>query len=151
MKKIQQSVVPERHIVQNNPSLKMFSIMVNRLIPNKQIVRVQTDDNLFGYDSYTYLTKEDFERVLNMEELTASCITVYIMALYEKLKVNGGYGNGFGFMNPNALSIAGSNNVMGTRTQRAQLLANQLAIVKNENLILIPYNPGFIGFLLVLI
>ncbi|KAJ0042661.1 hypothetical protein Pint_19045 [Pistacia integerrima] len=79
MKKIQQSVVPERHIVQNNPSLKMFSIMVNRLIPNKQIVRVQTDDNLFGYDSYTYLTKEDFERVLNMEELTASCITVYIM------------------------------------------------------------------------
>ncbi|XP_031268492.1 uncharacterized protein LOC116126961 [Pistacia vera] len=47
MKKIRQSVVLERDIVQHNPFLKIFSIVVNRLIPNKQTIRVQTDDNLF--------------------------------------------------------------------------------------------------------
>ncbi|KAJ0086548.1 hypothetical protein Patl1_07961 [Pistacia atlantica] len=98
-KKTRQLVVFNKHRVQNNPSLKMFSTMVNRLLPVK--------------------------------------------ALYEKLKGNGGNVNEIDFMSPNSLSIADSTNATGTRTQRAQLLANRLASVKNENLIIVPYNPGF--------
>ena len=78
-KKTRQSVVFERCRVENNPALKLFSTMVNRLLLDSQTIRVQTDDNLFGYDSYTYVSKKDIDRVLNMEELTAPCITVYIM------------------------------------------------------------------------
>ncbi|XP_031261921.1 uncharacterized protein LOC116120120 [Pistacia vera] len=78
-KKTRQSMVFKRRRVQNNSSLKMFSTVVNHFLLDKQTLHVQTDDNLFGYESYTYVSKKDFERVLDMEELTASCITVYIM------------------------------------------------------------------------
>ncbi|KAJ0035685.1 hypothetical protein Pint_25556 [Pistacia integerrima] len=78
-KKTRQSMVFKRRRVQNNSSLKMFSTVVNHFLLDKQTLRVQTDDNLFGYESYTYVSKKDFERALDMEELTALCITVYIM------------------------------------------------------------------------
>ncbi|KAE8655814.1 hypothetical protein F3Y22_tig00117017pilonHSYRG00447 [Hibiscus syriacus] len=44
-------------------------------------VKVQCEDDMFGYESFTYITWEDFEVVFTVDEMTGSAITCYMMEM----------------------------------------------------------------------
>ncbi|KAE8674381.1 hypothetical protein F3Y22_tig00111758pilonHSYRG00273 [Hibiscus syriacus] len=44
-------------------------------------VKVQYEDDMFGYESFTYITWEDFEVVFTVDEMIGSVITCYMMAM----------------------------------------------------------------------
>lgn len=58
-------------------ALRMASMMVDKLVSTA--IRVQCDDDLFGFPSFTYLSFEDFEAIFTLDQLTGSVITSYIM------------------------------------------------------------------------
>nr|KAJ0201372.1 hypothetical protein LSAT_V11C600312310 [Lactuca sativa] len=69
----------------------------------------------FGYDSYTYLTCDDFEAVLRMDELTGAIIVSYMITCK---------GN--------------SQNI----DDASKGLADWLSSRKGNDIIFLPYNPG---------
>ncbi|CAI9291110.1 unnamed protein product [Lactuca saligna] len=75
--------------------------------PRHLVIRYSdlSENDLFGYDSYTYLTWDDFEAVLTMDEMTCDIIVSYMMVLFNKMK----YGpserdHGICFVNPTLIS-----------------------------------------------
>ncbi|CAI9299076.1 unnamed protein product [Lactuca saligna] len=42
-------------------------------------IKVQSENHVFGYDSYTYLTWDDFEAFLTMDKLTSAVIVSYMI------------------------------------------------------------------------
>jgi len=65
--------------VDENIVLIMTALMVNGQLSKFESIRVQCEDDLFGYESFTYLTWDDFEAVFTLAELTGSVITTYMM------------------------------------------------------------------------
>ena len=57
----------------------LSTMMADGQVTNVDSIRVQSENDLFGYDSYTYLTWDDFEAVLTMDELTGAVIVSYMM------------------------------------------------------------------------
>lgn len=65
--------------IDNNRVLKMTARMVDAQVLKAESIKVQCEDDLFGYESYTYLSYEDFEVVFTLDELTGVVITCYMM------------------------------------------------------------------------
>ena len=65
--------------VDNNGVLKMAERLFETKGSKVKATRVQCEDALFGYDSYTFVSWEDFQVVFTLEELTGSIITCYMM------------------------------------------------------------------------
>ncbi|MFS8017881.1 hypothetical protein Hanom_Chr15g01385641 [Helianthus anomalus] len=61
-------------------------------------------DDLFGYESFTYLNWDDFEAIFTLDELTGSVITAYKMFLYEQIKNGPKLDHGICFVSPSAIS-----------------------------------------------
>ncbi|KAI3754518.1 hypothetical protein L1987_54303 [Smallanthus sonchifolius] len=67
--------------IENNVLLRMTAMMVDGQVSKVDFIKVQCEDSLYGYESYTYLTWDDFQVVFTLEELTGSVITSYTMAI----------------------------------------------------------------------
>nr|KAJ0184561.1 hypothetical protein LSAT_V11C900493200 [Lactuca sativa] len=65
--------------IENSSILKMTAMMADGQVTKVDSIRVQSENDLFGYDSYTYLTWDDFEAVLTMDELTGAVIVSYMI------------------------------------------------------------------------
>ncbi|KAI3695431.1 hypothetical protein L1987_78428 [Smallanthus sonchifolius] len=72
--------------IEKSGILKMTAMMVDGQISNVDSIKVQCEDDLFGYESYTYLTWDDFQAVFTLEELTGAVITSYMMYLFKQIK-----------------------------------------------------------------
>jgi hypothetical protein len=59
--------------------LKMVEMMVDGQVAKVDSIKVQSEDALFGYDSYTYLSWNDFDKVFAMDELSGAVVASYIM------------------------------------------------------------------------
>nr|KAJ0207771.1 hypothetical protein LSAT_V11C500246210 [Lactuca sativa] len=119
--------------IENGSILKMTAMMADG----------QSENDLFGYDSYTYLTWDDFEAVLTMDELTGAIIVSYMMVLFNKLK----YGSperdhGICFVNPTVISPSTRKGKSKNIDDASRGLADRLSKRKGNDIIFMPYNPG---------
>ncbi|KAI3683910.1 hypothetical protein L1987_84425 [Smallanthus sonchifolius] len=65
--------------IEQSASLKMIAVMVDEHVSKVDSIKVQCEDDLFGYESFTYLNWDDFEAVFTLQELTGAVITSYMM------------------------------------------------------------------------
>nr|KAJ0191502.1 hypothetical protein LSAT_V11C800450430 [Lactuca sativa] len=129
--------------IENSSILKMTAMMADGQVTKVDSIRVQSENDLFGYDSYTYLTWDDFEAVLTMDELTGAVIVSYMMVLFNKLK----YGSperdhGICFVNPAVISPSTRKGKSKNIDDASRGLADRLSKRKGNDIIFMPYNPG---------
>ena len=70
----------QRLRVDSNRVLKMCASLIDRWFAKEvENVKVQAEDAMFGYETYTYLHKNDFEVVFCLDEITGAGLTCYMM------------------------------------------------------------------------
>ncbi|CAH1413745.1 unnamed protein product [Lactuca virosa] len=129
--------------IEKSSILKMTAMMADGQVTKVDSIIVQSENDLFGYDSYTYLTWDDFEAVLTMDELTGAVIVSYMMVLFNKMK----YGSperdhGICFVNPALISPSTRKGKSKNIDDASRGLADRLSKRKGNDIIFIPYNPG---------
>ncbi|CAI9303092.1 unnamed protein product [Lactuca saligna] len=129
--------------IEKSSILKMTAMMADRQATKVDSIRVQSENDLFGYNSYTYLNWDDFEAVLTMDELTGAVIVSYMMVLFNKLK----YGSpesdhGICFMNPAVISPSTRKVKSKNIDDASRGLVDRLSKRKGNDIIFMPYNPG---------
>ncbi|KAI3713734.1 hypothetical protein L1987_72320 [Smallanthus sonchifolius] len=127
--------------IENNVLLRMTVMMVDGQVSKVDSIKVQCEDGLYGYESYTYLTWDDFQAVFTLEELTGDVITSYTMYLFEQIKNGSKRDHGICFVSPTASSPqckTKSKNI----DDSSRSIAERLSKRKDNDIILIPYNPG---------
>ncbi|CAI9300120.1 unnamed protein product [Lactuca saligna] len=65
--------------IEKSSILKMNAMIADGQVTKVDYIKVQSENDLFGYDSYTYLTWDDFEALLTMDELTGAIIVSYMI------------------------------------------------------------------------
>jgi hypothetical protein len=65
--------------IEESVVLKMTAMMVDGQVSKVDSIKVQCEDDLFGYESYTYLNFNDFEAVFSLGELSGAVVTSYMM------------------------------------------------------------------------
>ncbi|KAI3821489.1 hypothetical protein L1987_09057 [Smallanthus sonchifolius] len=127
--------------IENNVLLRMTAMMVDGQVSKVDSIKVQCEDGLYGYESYTYLTWDDFQAVFTLEELTGAVITSYTMYLFEQIKNGSKRYHGICFVSPTASSPQ-----LKTKSKNiddsSRSIAERLSKRKDNDIILIPYNPG---------
>nr|KAJ0223907.1 hypothetical protein LSAT_V11C200076590 [Lactuca sativa] len=129
--------------IEKSSILKMTEMMVDGQVTKVDSIKVQSENGLFGYDSYTYLNWDDFEAVLTMDELTGVVIVSYMMVLFKKMK----YGSperdhGICFVNPTLISPSTRKGKSKNIDDASRGLADWLSKRKGNEIIFMPYNPG---------
>ncbi|CAI9304395.1 unnamed protein product [Lactuca saligna] len=128
--------------IENNRVLKMTALMVDAQLLKAESIKVQCEDDLFGYESYTYLSYEDFEVVFTLDELTGVVITCYMMYLFEQIKNGPKSDHGICFVSPTAISPRARKDKLKNIADASKSVADRLSTRKDNDLILLPYNPG---------
>ncbi|KAE8692580.1 hypothetical protein F3Y22_tig00110831pilonHSYRG00032 [Hibiscus syriacus] len=128
--------------VESNRVLKVFARMVDIQLKNVESVKVRCEDDMFGYESFTYITWEDFEVVLTVDEMTDSAITCYMMYLFEEIKNGPKRDHGICFMTPSAISPSGRKAKFKNNNEAIRNIADRLSLRKGNDIVLVPYNPG---------
>ncbi|KAI3695492.1 hypothetical protein L1987_78489 [Smallanthus sonchifolius] len=90
--------------IEKNVLLRMTAMMVDGQVSKVDSKKVQCEDGLYGYESYTYLTCDDFQAVFTLEEPTDAVITSYTMYLFEQIKNGSKRDHGICFVSPTASS-----------------------------------------------
>ncbi|KAK9071564.1 hypothetical protein SSX86_007992 [Deinandra increscens subsp. villosa] len=122
--------------------LRMAAMMVDGQVSKVDSIKVWCEDDLFGYESFTYLTWTDFNKVFSMDELSGTVVTTYTMYLYEQIK-NGSKGDhGICFMTPTATMQHERKAKARNVDDSSRLVAERLSKRNGKHIILLPYNPG---------
>ncbi|CAH1440585.1 unnamed protein product [Lactuca virosa] len=109
----------------------------------KLSTKIQCEDGLFdGSECYTYITWDDFEIVFTMDKLNGVIINSYMMYLYEEIKNGGKTDHGICFVSPSAISKDGRTNNFKKSDEASEVIACRLSTRKDNNIILMSYNPG---------
>ncbi|CAH1449866.1 unnamed protein product [Lactuca virosa] len=129
--------------IEKSSILKMTAMMAVGQVTKVDSIKVQSENDLFGYDSYTYLTWDDFEAVLTMDELTGVVIVSYMMVLFNKMK----YGSperdhGICFVNPTLISPSTRKGRSKNIDDASRGLADWLSKRKGNDIVFMPYNRG---------
>ncbi|KAE8725780.1 hypothetical protein F3Y22_tig00008145pilonHSYRG00058 [Hibiscus syriacus] len=127
--------------VESNRVLKVFARMVDIQLKNAESLKVQCEDDMFGYESFTYITWEDFEVVFTVDEMTGSAITCYMMYLFEEIKNGPKRDHGICFMSPSAISPSGRKEKFKNSDEAIRSVADRLSLRKDNDIVLVPYNP----------
>ncbi|KAI3797759.1 hypothetical protein L1987_33022 [Smallanthus sonchifolius] len=128
--------------IENNVLLRMTAMMVDGQVSKVDSIKVQCEDGLYGYESYTYLTWDDFQAVFTLEELTGAVITSYTMYLFEQIKNGSKRDHGICFVSPTASSPRERKTKSKNIDDSSRSIAERLSKRKDNDIILIPYNPG---------
>ncbi|KAH7837447.1 hypothetical protein Vadar_014009 [Vaccinium darrowii] len=107
---------------------------------------VSVDEDVFGAKVEVPLVKEDMEYMSQMEDVSVSCITLYISHLCRVMK-SANIGRRFNFVNPGAIF---GTSIKLTGRSKSYLLASLLQDVENDKLVFVPYNLGVHWILLVI-
>ncbi|KAI3687111.1 hypothetical protein L1987_80802 [Smallanthus sonchifolius] len=132
----------ERGKEKENEKELMTAMMVDGQVSKVDSIKVQCEDGLYGYESYTYLTWDDFKAVFTLEELTGAVITSYTMYLFEQIKNGSKRDHGICFVSPTASSPRERKTKSKNIDDSSRSIAERLSKRKDNDIILIPYNPG---------
>ncbi|CAH1443287.1 unnamed protein product [Lactuca virosa] len=114
--------------------LKMTAMMADRQVTKVDSIKVHSENNLFGYDSYTYLNWDDFEAVLIMGELIGDVIVLYDYGPPER-------DHGICFVNPVVISPSTCKGKYKNIDDASRGVADWLSTRKGNDIIFMPYNP----------
>ncbi|KAE8661113.1 hypothetical protein F3Y22_tig00116939pilonHSYRG00277 [Hibiscus syriacus] len=128
---------------ESNRVLKVCARMVDIQLKNVESVKVQYEDDMFGYESFTYITWEDFEVVFTVDEMIGSAITCYMMYLFEEIKNEPKRDHGICFVSPSAISPSGRKAKFKNSDEAIRSVADRLSLRKDNDIVLVPYNPEF--------
>ncbi|PWA91380.1 ulp1 protease family, C-terminal catalytic domain-containing protein [Artemisia annua] len=122
--------------------LKMTAMMVNGQVAKVDCIKVQCEDDLFGHHSYTYINWNDFDSLFSMDELSGAVVASYIMYLYEQIKNGSQRDHGVCFMTSTAIMHHERKERAKNIEEASRVIAKRLPTRKQNDLILLPYNPG---------
>ncbi|KAE8704658.1 hypothetical protein F3Y22_tig00110450pilonHSYRG01184 [Hibiscus syriacus] len=125
----------------NGDEVDMFARMVDIQLKNVESVKVQCEDDMFGYESFMYITWEDFELVINVDETTGSAINCYMMYLFKEIKNGPKRDHGICFVSPSAISPSGRKAKFKNSDESIRSVADRLSLRKDNDIVLVPYNP----------
>nr|KAJ0198569.1 hypothetical protein LSAT_V11C700374080 [Lactuca sativa] len=129
--------------IEKSSIFKMNAMMADGQGTKVDSIKVQSESDIFGYDSYTYLAWDDFEVVLTMDELTGTTIVSYMMVLFNKMKyVPPERDHGICFVNPTLISPSTRKGKYRNIDDASRGLADRLSSRKGNDIIFLPYNPG---------
>ncbi|CAI9282092.1 unnamed protein product [Lactuca saligna] len=130
--------------IKKSSILKMTAMMADGQVTKVDSIKVQSENDLCGYASYIYLTWDDFEVVLTMNELTDAVIVSYMMkVLFNKMK----YGppkrdHRICFVNLAVISPSMHKGKSKNIDNASRGLADRLSSKKGNDIIFMPYNLG---------
>ncbi|CAI9290686.1 unnamed protein product [Lactuca saligna] len=129
--------------IEKSSILKMTAMMADGHVTMVDSINVQSENDLFGYDSYTYLTWNDFEAVLTMDELTGAIIVSYMIVLFNKMKYSlPERDHGIRFVNPTLIFLSMRKGKSKNIDDASRGLADRLSSRKGNDIIFMPYNLG---------
>ncbi|CAH1427291.1 unnamed protein product [Lactuca virosa] len=120
----------------------MTAIMADGQVTKVDSIKVQCENDLFGYENYTYLIWDDFEAVLTLDELTDAVVVFYVMVLFTKIK----YGlperdHVIFFVNSAVISPSTCKGKSKNIYDASRGVADRLSTRKSNDITLLPYNP----------
>ncbi|KAK9076249.1 hypothetical protein SSX86_004582 [Deinandra increscens subsp. villosa] len=128
--------------MEKSVALKMVAVMVDGQVSKVDSIKVQCEDDVFGYESYTYLNWNDFDKVFTMDEVSGAVVTSYTMYLYEQIKNGPKRDHGICFMTPTATMQSERKAKSKNVNDSSRSIAYRLSTRKDNDIILLPYNPG---------
>ncbi|KAK9050807.1 hypothetical protein SSX86_030223 [Deinandra increscens subsp. villosa] len=123
-------------------AMSMAAMMVDGQMTQVDSIKVSCEDDLFGYDSFTYLNWNDFDSVFAMDVLSGAVISSYTMYLYEQIKNGGKVDHGICFITPTATMQFNKKGMIKNVDDSSRLVADRLKGRKGNDIVLLPYNPG---------
>ncbi|KAK9076248.1 hypothetical protein SSX86_004581 [Deinandra increscens subsp. villosa] len=128
--------------MEKSVALKMVAMMVDGHVLKVDSIKVQCEDDVFGYESYTYLSWNDFDKVFTMDEVSGAVVTSYTMYLYEQIKNGPKRDHGICFMTPTATMQSDRKAKSKNVDDSSRSVADRLSTRKDNDIILLPYNSG---------
>ncbi|KAK9180872.1 hypothetical protein WN944_024008 [Citrus x changshan-huyou] len=126
------------------PDIQVFDKMVKKVMKPGSQVKVDFEDT-FSYKLHTYLTLEEIQDLIDMQELSQNCIVVYMRYLCAETKARL-INEKFGFIHPTTLSFLDES----TFKQKAKTLVDRFQELSAKQFIFLPYNPSCHWILLVI-
>ncbi|XP_076919851.1 uncharacterized protein LOC143580804 [Bidens hawaiensis] len=114
----------------------MAAVMVDGQLTKDGSIKIQCDDDCFGYESFTYLSMEDFEAVFTLDWLSGSVIISYMMNLYEKVKNGPIQDHGICFVTASATMMDERKTKSKHIDESSKLLAHRLTKRNNNDIII---------------
>ncbi|XP_076902254.1 uncharacterized protein LOC143556936 [Bidens hawaiensis] len=111
----------------------MAAMMADGQLAKVETIKVQSEDGCFGYESYTYLSMEDFEAV------SSFFLNMY---LYERIKNGPIQDHGICFVTSTATMTDERETKSKHIDESSKLLAKRLCNRNKNDIIIVPYNPG---------
>ncbi|KAH7842211.1 hypothetical protein Vadar_002704 [Vaccinium darrowii] len=116
-----------------------------KLLQYEETITIMLEDGIFGHKIQISLTREDMEYVCEMQELSLTCIMLYISYLYVAVKETN-LDSRFLFVDPSIVS----GKFKSGEFSKPPLFARRLRDAKAGQLVFVPYNIGFHWVLVVI-
>ncbi|GMN64690.1 hypothetical protein TIFTF001_033776 [Ficus carica] len=104
-------------------------------------IEVQIPYTIMGFEMPVFLSFEDIYEFINLQEISANCILVYMRYLEELCRING-QAEKFVFVSPSLISLVRTDTEDAGRRERADNLLSFLRDAPKERLYLVPHNRG---------
>ncbi|GMN70139.1 hypothetical protein TIFTF001_039184 [Ficus carica] len=104
-------------------------------------IEVPIPYTIMGFDMPVFLSFEDIYEFINLQEISANCILVYMRYLEELCRING-QAEKFVFVSPSLISPVRTDTEDAGRRERADNLLSFLRDAPKERLYLVPHNKG---------
>ncbi|KAK9062731.1 hypothetical protein SSX86_019920 [Deinandra increscens subsp. villosa] len=132
----------KKRVRMTSPTMLMAQMMVDGHMKHVDTIRVQCENDMFGYDSFTYLSWNDFDRVFAMDELSGAVVTSYSMYLYEQIKNGSNKDHGICFVTPTATMNHDKKGKARNVDDSSRLVADRLGSRKNNEIVLTTLGAG---------
>ncbi|GMN73194.1 hypothetical protein TIFTF001_054836 [Ficus carica] len=104
-------------------------------------IEVPIPYTIMGFDMPVFLSFEDIYEFINLQEISANCILVYMRYLEELCRING-QAEKFVFVSPSLISPVRTDTEDAGRRERTDNLLSFLRDAPKERLYLVPHNRG---------
>ncbi|GMN23923.1 hypothetical protein TIFTF001_049111 [Ficus carica] len=104
-------------------------------------IEVSIPYTIMGFDMPVFLSFEDIYEFINLQEISANCILVYMRYLEELCRING-QAEKFVFVSPSLISPVRTDTEDAGKRERADNLLSFLRDAPKERLYLVPHNRG---------
>ncbi|GMN73773.1 hypothetical protein TIFTF001_053079 [Ficus carica] len=124
-----------------NRAMKPLAYYAHSSMRQGNQIEVPIPYTIMGFDMPVFLSFEDIYEFINLQEISANCILVYMRYLEELCRING-QAEKFVFVSPSLISPVRTDTEDAGRRERADNLLSFLRDAPKERLYLVPYNRG---------
>ncbi|CAL9001744.1 unnamed protein product [Prunus brigantina] len=118
-------------------SLKLLYRYAERAMLDGETISIDMEEAVFGVAKTVYISQEDVMQFMEMKEISATCIIVYMRHLYDKLNQSNMV-DMVGLTDPSSISVGA-----GDSDQKSRVIAGRLQKGSADQILLVPYNSGY--------